>query len=144
MGRHKQSIRGRDHVHRDTWPDSFESGDRPGLYTVTLPLEALKAIISTAVNHKLYRKSMYGTRDAASKWKCDWQEHIKSWEYQLGLSSKNLLRHDEHRVSGLTQGEDFVVTGSTDRLTEFENKMTGACPTKTNSSQLGQQKASTH
>ena len=29
------------------------------------------------------KKSMYRTRDTASNWERDWQEHIKSWEAQL-------------------------------------------------------------
>ena len=75
---------------------------------------------------------MCGTRDAASKWQRDWQEHIKSWGHQLGRSSKNLFRHKEHRVSGMTHGDDFVLTGPRDGVTEFKNKMTWVCPIKTN------------
>ena len=41
----------------------------------------------------LMKKSMYGTRDAASNWERDWQEHVKKWGFQLGLSSKNLFHH---------------------------------------------------
>ena len=93
-------------------------------------MEALKAIISIAANHKgnfsimhidvsrayfnakaqrpvlirlpvedrmgtdtgkvgLMKESMYGTRDAASNWERDWQENIKKWGFQLGVSSKN-------------------------------------------------------
>ena len=104
-------------------------------------MEALKAIISIAANHKetfsimhidvsracfhaqaqrlvlirfpvedssgadagkigLMNKSMYGTRDAASNW--------ERW-----LSSKNLFRHGRNRVSVLTHGDDFVLTGPT-------------------------------
>ena len=61
----------------------------------------------------LMKKSMYGTRDAASKWERDWQGHIQKWGFQLGLSSKNLSHHKEDRVSGLTHGDDFVLTGPT-------------------------------
>ena len=39
----------------------------------------------------LMKKSMYGTRDAASNWERDWQEHVQNWGFQLGLSSKNLF-----------------------------------------------------
>ena len=34
---------------------------------------------------------MYGARDAASNWERDWQEHVRNWGFQLGLSSKNLF-----------------------------------------------------
>ena len=70
----------------------------------------------------LMKKSMYGTRDAASNWKRDWQEHVKKWVFQLGLSSKNLFHHKENRVSGLTHGDDFVLTRPTKRLKDFENE----------------------
>ena len=59
------------------------------------------------------KKSMCGTRDAASNWERDWQEHVRNWGFQLGLSSKNLVHHKENRVSGLTHGDDFVLTGPT-------------------------------
>ena len=39
----------------------------------------------------LMKKSMYGTRDAASNWERDWQGHVQKWGFQLGLSSKNLF-----------------------------------------------------
>ena len=51
----------------------------------------------------LMKKSMYGTMDAASNWERDWQEHVKKWGFQLGLSSKNLFHHKENRVSGLNR-----------------------------------------
>ena len=35
---------------------------------------------------RLLKKSMYGTRDAASNWERDWQEHVRNWGFQ---SSKN-------------------------------------------------------
>ena len=41
----------------------------------------------------LMKKSMYGTRVAASNWERDWQEHVKNWGSQLELSSKNLFHH---------------------------------------------------
>ena len=119
----------------------FKSDDWPDLYAGTPPLEALKAIISIASNHKetfsimhidvsrayfhakvqrpvlirlpaedrmgtdagkigRMKKSMYGTRDAASNWERDWQEHVKKWGFQLGLSSKNLFHHKRIEFQG--------------------------------------------
>ena len=89
----------------------------------------------------LMKKSMYGTRDAASNWERDWQEHVKKWGFQLGLSSKNLFHHKENRVSGLTHGDDFVLTGPTKRLTEFEKKMTRVYPIKAKIIGLGSTKS---
>ena len=68
----------------------------------------------------LMKKSMYGTRDAASNWERDWQGHVQEWGFQLGLSSKNWFHHKEDRVSGLTHGDDFVLTGPTEKLMEVE------------------------
>ena len=87
------------------------------------------------------KKSMYGTRDAASNWERDWQEHVRNWGFQLGLSSKNLFHHKENRVSGLTHGDDFVLTGPTKRLTEFENEMTSVYPIKAKIISLGSPKS---
>ena len=73
----------------------------------------------------LLKKSMYGTRDAASNWERDWPKHIKTVEYQLGISLNNLFRQEGDRVSGMTHGDDFVLTGPTERLTVFENNDRG-------------------
>ena len=78
----------------------------------------------------LMKKSMYGTRDAASNGERDWQGHVQKWGFQLGLSSNNLFHHKEDRVSGLTHGDDFVLTGPTEKLVEFERKMTSVYPIK--------------
>ena len=72
----------------------------------------------------LMKKSMYGTRDAASNWERDWQEHVRNWRFQFGLGSKKLFHHKENRLSGLTHGDNFVLTGPTKTLTEFENETT--------------------
>ena len=61
--------------------------------------------------------------------------------FQLGLSSKNLFHHKEKRVSGLTHGDDFVLTGPTKRLTEFENEMTSVYPIKAKIISLGSPKS---
>ena len=82
------------------------------------------------------KKSMYGTRDAASNGERDWQEHVKNWGVQLGLGSKNLFHHKENRVSGLAHGDDFVVTGPTKKLMEFEGKMTSVYPIKSEGHRL--------
>ena len=47
----------------------------------------------------------------------------KAGDIQLGLSSKHLFRHEGHRVSGMTHGDDLVLTGPTDWLTELKNTM---------------------
>ena len=39
----------------------------------------------------LLKKNMYGTRDAASNWACDWQEHVKSWGFRLLTQLEELV-----------------------------------------------------
>ena len=93
----------------------------------------------------LWKKNMYGTRDAASNWECDWPEHVKNWGFRLGLSWKNLLHQEGHPVSGMTHGDDFMIKGPTERLKEFESKMEGVyIPSMQKSSVTDHQKASKH
>ena len=87
-----------------------ESGGRPHLSAGTPSLEALKAIISIAASHSpefslmlcsggdtgkigLLKKSMYGTRDAASNWARDGQA-------QLGRSSRSLSHNKKRKNLG--------------------------------------------
>ena len=54
----------------------------------------------------------------------------RTGDSNLGLSSKNLFHHKEHRISGLTHGDDFVLTGPAKKLMEFERKLTSVYPIK--------------
>ena len=78
---------------------------------VKLPIEELLRE-RTKQKVGLLKESMYGTRDAASNWERDWQGHLENWGYELGRSSRNLFHHKKKKTSGLTHGDDFVVTGS--------------------------------
>ena len=89
----------------------------------------------------LMKKSMYGTRGAARNWERDWQGHVQKWGFQLGLSSKNLLHHKEDRVPGLTHGDEFVLTGPTEKLMEVERKMTSVYPIKAKVTSYGSSKS---
>ena len=83
--------------------------------------------------------------DTASNKERAWQEHIKSWRYQLGLSSKNFCASWEApSFRNDTHGDDFVFTGPTDWLTEFKNIMTGCIQSRQKSSVTGQRRASKH
>ena len=61
---------------------------------VTLPAEGFSGKDEGKIG--LLKKNMYGTRDAASNWERDWQGHLENWR----------------KTSGLTHGDDFVVTGT--------------------------------
>ena len=80
----------------------------------------------------LSKESMYGTRDVASNWECDWQETRKKLGFRLGHSAKNLFHQEGHQISGMTQGDDFVLTRRAARLKECESKMRGVYPIKAN------------
>ena len=67
------------------------------------------------------------TRDAASNWICDQQNHLKQWEHTLEQKSNNLFSHRGNRTPGMTHGDDFVVTAPTFELVELKNKVAGVC-----------------
>ena len=60
----------------------------------------------------LVKLDMYDTRDAASTWERDWQEHVESLGFKLGLK------------------------GTTERVTELENKTTEVSPIEGKTHQL--------
>ena len=77
-------------MHMDVSRAYFHAeAQRPVL--IRLPLEDRMGTDTGKVG--LMKKNMYGTRDAASNWERDWQEHVKKWGFQLGLSSINLFHH---------------------------------------------------
>ena len=75
----------------------------------------------------LMKKSMYGTRDAASNWERDWQGHVSCGDFNWD-SARRIVSPQEDRVSGLTHRDDFVLTGTTGKLKEVERKMTRVYP----------------
>ena len=69
----------------------------------------------------LLKKSMYGSRDAASNWEKDWQGYLENWGYELGRRSRSLFRKKK-KTSGLTHRDDIVVTGSKGSLLELRKQ----------------------
>ena len=68
-------------------------------------------------NIGLLKKSMYGTRDAARDWERDWQGHPKIEEFtSWGAVQEACSTTRKKKTSGLTHGDDFVVTGSKESL----------------------------
>ena len=130
----------------------FKSDDRPDLYAGTLPLEALKAIISTAANSKetfsimhidvprayFYAKAQrpvlirlpvegrMGTdagkvgRTQPAIGNAIGKNTLRIGDFNWDSAQSTLFHHKEDRVSGLTHGDDFVLTGPTKKLMEFE------------------------
>ena len=78
----------------------------------------------------LVKRSMYGTRNAASNWERDWQGHLESWGYELERSSRHLLHNKKRKTSGLTHGDDVVVTGTKRSLLELKKQLESVYPIK--------------
>ena len=89
----------------------------------------------------LLKKSMYGTRDAASNWERDLQGHPENWRHQLGRSSRSLFHNQKKKTLGLTHGDDFVVTGSKGSLFELKKQLESVYPTKASSIGAGSAKS---
>ena len=70
----------------------------------------------------LLKKSMHGNAILATA-------HEKL-DISAGIQLEESVSSWKHRVSGKTLGDDFVLTGPTDPLTEVKNKMTGVYPIK--------------
>ena len=66
------------------------------------------------------KKSKYGTRDIVSNWERD---HLESWGYELGRSSRNLFHNRKKKTSGLTHGE-----GTKGGLLELKNQLESVYP----------------
>ena len=90
----------------------------------------------------LLKKTMYGTRDAACDRDRDWQEHLENRGCELGRSSRNLFRTSKKKTSGLTHGDDFVVTGTKGSLLELMKQLESVYPSKQASSGQVRQRAS--
>ena len=89
------------------------------LVLVRLPVE--DGVGADARKIGLLKKSMYGTRDAASNWECDWEEHVKEQSVSSFDSARRTCSIKKgHQVAGMTHGDDFVLTGPTERLAEFK------------------------
>ena len=64
--------------------------------------------------------------------KGDRQGHLENRGYELGRSSRNLFHNKKRKTSGLTLGDDFVVTGTKESLLELKKRLESAYPIKAN------------
>ena len=78
----------------------------------------------------LLKKSMNCARDAASNWERDWQGHLANWGYELGRISRNFFHNNKRKTSGLTDGDDYVVTGTKESLLELKKQLESVYPVK--------------
>ena len=56
---------------------------------------------------------------------------FKRHDHILGESSKNLFHHRNNKISGMTNGDDFVVTGQASKIIEVKNMLSGVFQSKT-------------
>ena len=58
--------------------------------------------------------------------------HLEHWENELWRSPRNLFHNKNQKTSGLTHGDDFVVTGSKASLLELKKWLESVYPIKAN------------
>ena len=55
--------------------------------------------------------SMYGTRDAAQNWAFEYAETLERAGFKRGVANPCLFKHEEHNLSVMVHGDDFVAVG---------------------------------
>ena len=86
----------------------------------------------------LLMKSTYGIKGAASNWEPDWQGHLENWCCELERSSRNLFHNQKRKTSGLTHGDDFVVTETKESLLELKKQLESFQSKRASSGQIRQ------
>ena len=54
--------------------------------------------------------------------------HLENWGYELGRSSRNLFHNEKKKTSGLTNGDDLMVTGTKGSLLELKMQLESVYP----------------
>ena len=55
---------------------------------------------------------------------------VRTGAFNWDSAQRTCFTTKKNRVSGLIHGDDFVLTGTTEKLMEFERKMTSVYPIK--------------
>jgi len=69
------------------------------------------------------RKSMYGTRDAASNWEDCYMDFARSIGFESGLASPCVFKHKTKKLWLTVHGDDFTLLGSDHDLNWFETQI---------------------
>jgi hypothetical protein len=64
-------------------------------------------------------KAMYGTRDAAFNWECEYVEFMKGVGFNQGRANPCIFYHPGERVRAVVHGDDFTVGGFAAELDWF-------------------------
>ena len=83
------------------------------------------------------RVSMYGTRDEATNWAAEYAETLKKEENKQGRVSPCLFHHDQHDVTIMVHGDDFVAVGKEEYVAEAEKALKSKYKIKTEVLGLG-------
>ena len=69
-------------------------------------------------------KAMYGTRDAAQNWECEYREFmLESAGFQSCMSSPCMFWHQDRNIRCVVHGDDFTLLGSHEQLMWFREKV---------------------
>ena len=69
------------------------------------------------------KKSMYGTRDAASNWEDCYMEFANDIGFTSGIASPCVFKHKSWRLWLTVHGDDFTLLGSDEDLDWFEEEI---------------------
>ena len=68
-------------------------------------------------------KSMYGTRDAAQNWECQYAETMEKMGFTRGKAAPCLFYHSGHNLRIAVHGDDFTNFGSDSALNWFQSEI---------------------
>ena len=61
-------------------------------------------------------KAMYGTRDAAQNWECEYRTAHDEWGLIVGTSSPCVMYHKERIIRLVADGDDYTAFGKRTRI----------------------------
>ena len=66
---------------------------------------------------------MYGTRDAAQNWECEYSEFMVDCGFTRGQAVPCLFNHSERTLRLAIHGDDFTILGSEEDLDWFQKQI---------------------
>ncbi len=69
------------------------------------------------------KKSMYGTRPAASNWQEEFTSTLRAIGFSIGKSSPCVFEHEQRDLKTFVHGDDFVTSGDPDQVKWLEGKL---------------------
>ena len=69
------------------------------------------------------QRALYGTRDAAAAWEREWTRTLNSIGFESGVSNPAFLHCEKLDASMVVHGDDFIILGDSEALSEVERAM---------------------